>query len=428
MLINYKDCLNLIGQDIKKILHIGAHTGEEAEIYSLNGATDIIWFEANDTLIPELQSHIDQFKINQQVCNIALWDKREELIFKVTNNFQSSSFYDLEDHAKYYPQIKVVEEKKLTACRLDSLIDLNFYDFEFINIDTQGAELAILRGMGDLILSQSIKGIYLEINQEALYKDIPLVDEIDAYLVMYGFVRVLTEWTNSGWGDALYVKPTQLLARIDKDATPTSLPSTKKLDTNEQFAEFKQWQESNFSSPSPNSVKRACLLRNGLPNAIWVETGTYLGDSTLEMAKTAAMVFSLEPELELYENASKRFSSFDNVELINGTSEDIFPGLLPNLSGDVCFWLDGHFSGGSTYKGPNDTPITIELEFIKKNLLAFKKLVVMIDDIRLFTGKIHSYGAYPTLDYLVDWARDLALDWHIEHDIFIAKTKRATLD
>jgi hypothetical protein len=52
----------------------------------------------------------------------------------------------------------------------------------------------------------------------------------------------------------------------------------------------------------------------------------------------------------------------------------------------------------------------------------------MIDDIRLFTGKIHSYGAYPTLDYLVDWARDLALDWHIEHDIFIVKTKRATLD
>jgi hypothetical protein len=35
---------------------------------------------------------------------------------------------------------------------------------------------------------------------------------------------------------------------------------------------------------------------------------------------------------------------------------------------------------------------------------------------------VHSYGAYPTLDELVDWARKHTLSWNIEQDIFIAKT------
>jgi hypothetical protein len=31
------------------------------------------------------------------------------------------------------------------------------------------------------------------------------------------------------------------------------------------------------------------------------------------------------------------------------------------------------------------------------------------------------YGAYPTLDELVDWARAHKFHWQIEYDIFIAK-------
>jgi len=206
MLINYEECLKLIEGGCKKILHIGAHTGEEAEAYFKAGATHIIWFEANDSLIPELKKFIYQFNMSQQIFNIALWDKNETLTFKVTNNFQSSSFFDLEVHAKYYPHIEVVEEKELMGYRLDSINGLQFYDFEFINIDTQGAELAILKGMGDLILSPSIKAIYLEVNKEELYKDIPLIDEIDEFLAGYQFTRALTAWTNEGWGDALYIK------------------------------------------------------------------------------------------------------------------------------------------------------------------------------------------------------------------------------
>ncbi|MEN9391280.1 MAG: hypothetical protein RL017_578 [Pseudomonadota bacterium] len=215
MLIDYKNCVELIHacHDLipKKILHIGAHTGEEASPYQTNGAEHVIWFEANESLIPALQAHLQTVPLNQQIIPAALWDSDTKLKFKITNNPQSSSFFDLEDHAKFYPQITVSEEREIQAYRLESLLDATprqvmFSDFEFINIDTQGAELAILKGMGKYLYQPSVKAIYLEINRQELYKAIPLVTEIDAFLQPHHFYRIKSKWTTEGWGDAVYLR------------------------------------------------------------------------------------------------------------------------------------------------------------------------------------------------------------------------------
>jgi FkbM family methyltransferase len=215
MLIDYKNCVELIrachDMTPNKILHIGAHTGEEAGPYQANGAEHVIWFEANESLIPALQAHLQTVPLNQQIIPAALWDSDTKLKFKITNNPQSSSFFDLEDHAKFYPQITVSEEREIQAYRLESLLDatprqMMFSDFEFINIDTQGAELAILKGMGKYLHQPSVKAIYLEINRQELYKEIPLVAEIDAFLEPHNFYRIKSKWTTEGWGDAIYIR------------------------------------------------------------------------------------------------------------------------------------------------------------------------------------------------------------------------------
>jgi hypothetical protein len=92
------------------------------------------------------------------------------------------------------------------------------------------------------------------------------------------------------------------------------------------------------------------------------------------------------------------------------------------MSGAVNFWLDGHYSGGITHQGPTDCPICAELEAIEKNLSHFAAVTVLIDDIRCFDPSIPEYADYPDVDYLVDWARKNKLRWHIEHDIFAART------
>lgn len=216
MLIDFKECADIVklihGAPIEKIYHIGAHEGQEAEAYSAHGAKRVIWFEANTDLIELLRININKFPLDNQIIPYALWNENTELEFKITNHNQSSSFFELEKHAEYYPNITVESKKKINAFRLDSLIAieenfLKWHDFDFINIDTQGAELAILQGLGSYLALDSLKAIYLEVNSEELYKGIPTVNEIDEYLAKFNFLRCKTAWSNAGWGDALYIKP-----------------------------------------------------------------------------------------------------------------------------------------------------------------------------------------------------------------------------
>jgi len=185
--------------------------------------------------------------------------------------------------------------------------------------------------------------------------------------------------------------------------------------------DWRDWADREFAAPSPHFVKQRVLLRNGLRDATWVETGTYMGDTTSVLSKVAKMVYSIEPGPTLFSKAEQRFSNTSNVKIMRGLSEDVFPKLLPTIGGDVCFWLDGHYSAGVTFKGPQDTPILDELTVIGRHITQMSKMVVMVDDVRCFDPTNPEYSAYPPVDVLVDWARKHNLTWHIEHDIFIAK-------
>lgn len=188
------------------------------------------------------------------------------------------------------------------------------------------------------------------------------------------------------------------------------------------FRECAEWRKRKYAAPSPHFIKQSRLLRNGFPHATWVETGTFLGHTTSLLAKHAAQVYSIEPEPTLFANAKARFASTGNVEILNGTSEEVFPELLPKVTGDVNFWLDGHYSGGITFQGASDTPIIEELRVISENLGHFRNVCVLVDDIRCFNPHLPEYATYPSLDVLVNWARAHDMRWHIEHDIFIART------
>ena len=130
------------------------------------------------------------------------------MYFKITNNGQSSSIYEFGTHSKYFPGIKFIKSEQRKTATVKKIYSDNHIpeDFaNFLNIDIQGAELLAIKGMGELI--NNFDYLYLEVNDDQVYKGCALVTDIDEYVSKYGFKRVQTYWySGQGWGDAFYMK------------------------------------------------------------------------------------------------------------------------------------------------------------------------------------------------------------------------------
>ena len=62
----------------------------------------------------------------------------------------------------------------------------------------------------------------------------------------------------------------------------------------------------------------------GIINSPWIETGTFLGKTTNFLKERYPHVYTIEPEVSLYNNAVERFNG-KNVTLYNDTSENVLP-------------------------------------------------------------------------------------------------------
>jgi hypothetical protein len=76
--------------------------------------------------------------------------------------------------------------------------------YNFWNFDIQGAELMALKGAIKNI--EHAKVLYLEINENEVYKGCALLEEVDNFLEGHNFGRVHTVMTRHGWGDGIYIR------------------------------------------------------------------------------------------------------------------------------------------------------------------------------------------------------------------------------
>ena len=197
----------LIDNNIKitGAFHLGAHDCEELGFYNQLKLSnnDVIWVDAINTKVIEATN-----RGIPNVYNAIVTDKDDEDIeFNVSNNGQSSSILELGTHLTEHPYIFYVEKIKGKSITINSFFERNNIDcskYNFWNFDIQGAELLALKGATKYI--QHVKAMYLEVNEKELYKNCGLIADIDLFLSDFGFKRVLTDITQYGWGDALYIK------------------------------------------------------------------------------------------------------------------------------------------------------------------------------------------------------------------------------
>lgn len=145
----------------------------------------------------------------------------------------------------------------------------------------------------------------------------------------------------------------------------------------------------------------------------FIETGTYIGDAVEACRQKFVYLYSIELEENLFLQSKERFKEYTHIEILHGDSNSLLPELLPKIEGSVLFWLDGHYSGGTTAKGFLNTPILAEIKSIFNS--GIKKYCILIDDARCFTGLLD----YPRINVLERLVKNYNenLNFEVENDI-----------
>jgi hypothetical protein len=134
----------------------------------------------------------------------------------IANNSISSSLLPLgAGHKRYLPFIQAVdaagapaqqsavEVETITIKDLLKRREVDASAVDTLYMDTQGSELAVLRGCGDALLAQ-MRAILTEVSTEEHYEGGCLMSELDAFLAERGFKRTVTHLPPLGHGNALY--------------------------------------------------------------------------------------------------------------------------------------------------------------------------------------------------------------------------------
>lgn len=202
MLIKLDRIITDFKLEIKGVLHIGAHYGEEYEEYLKAGLKNMIFFEPLTDNYKKLRHTIPDNVIAYQ---LALGNKTEEveMFVETANQGQSCSVLEPGTHLISYPSIIFDKKETVHMDKLDNII-FDREDYNVINIDVQGYELEVFKGASKTL--KHIDIIYTEVNFNEVYKNCCLITSLDNHLSEYGFTRVLTDSSPGTWGDALYLK------------------------------------------------------------------------------------------------------------------------------------------------------------------------------------------------------------------------------
>lgn len=208
------------------VIHVGAHRGEEITYYEEDFyATKVIFVEPNPEVFSELKINIDNksfFNIKSfcYCCAISDFDGESDfnIIYGQDANFMSgnkgcSSLLEInyENVRKENNSHHFVFQKKIKVpvYKLDTLLEQNnhnFEDFQFLNIDSQGVELQVLKGAEKLLQQKTLKNILVESTiDKPFYQGNSLFLEVKEFLEKRDFKFIDMIWHSENvWGDALF--------------------------------------------------------------------------------------------------------------------------------------------------------------------------------------------------------------------------------
>lgn len=202
MLLDLEMLVKKYNMDIKGVIHIGAHFGEENNVYNNLKLKNRIFFEPLEKNYNKLLENVGENYIKYKIA-LGNENKSIEMFVEEANMGQSSSILKPVLHLTQYPHIQFNRVETVEMKRLDD-IEINKENFNFINIDVQGYELEVFKGSVETL--KNIDYIMSEINRDEVYENCAKIDELINFLNPYGFELVEQDWAGQTWGDGLFIK------------------------------------------------------------------------------------------------------------------------------------------------------------------------------------------------------------------------------
>jgi len=173
------------------IIDIGANVGyyslKFSKMMGVTGQILAIEPDPDTCSILEQNCTLNNFK-NIEVLNLAISDKNDIInLFQDKSHSGKSSVFSNSDDGKAV---------KITTQTLDSLTEKRFSTIDFIKIDTEGAELSILKGAAKTL--KITNKILIELHEEILEKNQQDPLEIKTILESNGFkIKTFPEYWNA---------------------------------------------------------------------------------------------------------------------------------------------------------------------------------------------------------------------------------------
>lgn len=188
-------------------IHVGAHLGQERDLYEHLGFTDILWVEASQGLYKDLTEHLARsLGTTRHVAVNAFASNSEgtQALRHFSNEGASNSmFAATRQLSERWPEVYetgVIED--VAMARLDDIAVKNgFSSPDFLNIDVQGAELLVLQG-GTSVLAKA-KCVITEVSTEPYYEGGVLFPELSDFMRMNGFEAIQEPPTH---GDMIFLR------------------------------------------------------------------------------------------------------------------------------------------------------------------------------------------------------------------------------
>ena len=216
----------VLGDQGLTLADVGAAGAIEYRWKRIEPLINYIGFEPDDRSYKNLitKSHACR---SHRLHRKALWSTSTALEFKLCEGSeQSSNFspnYELVDLFPQKERFKIEKLGTLHACTLDQLLQNNV---DFIKIDTQGGELAILQGATARVLD-NVLGMELELGIAEIYSNQPLFGDVLNFVKTQQFVFIdfvsLRRWerndlqTSFGqlvFGDGLFLRSPEYMVKI----------------------------------------------------------------------------------------------------------------------------------------------------------------------------------------------------------------------